>query len=120
MVVKSLPNVDDAMGIELSPSHTTLHDPGDAVCTKAMVRNFAPDCWASVAGLCPVLDSKYGANVRAGMAWGATAVWASTLVVPATARVAATTTASICLDNLISALLTNRAAAPLRLPGMVV
>src|SRR5438045_3634486 len=66
MVLISLPNVVDAIGMPLSPFQNAVHEPTWAVCRNAMVRYLAPDCWDSVAGFSPVQDSKYGAKTWVG------------------------------------------------------
>jgi hypothetical protein len=66
MVVKSLPNVDDEIGMPVSPFQYAVQDPLVAAWRNAMVRYLDPDCWASAAGLSPVHASKYGANTCVG------------------------------------------------------
>src|SRR2546426_1063154 len=66
IVLMSLPKVELDTGRLESPFQTTVHEPLDAVCRKAIVRCLIPVCAASVAGLCPVQDSKQGANTRLG------------------------------------------------------
>src|SRR4051812_12777618 len=59
---------------------------------KAIVRCFAPDCWASAAGLSPVQASKYGAKTCAGSGVAAWAVPAAPTSEPAEIAVRASKT----------------------------
>src|SRR6266545_6591200 len=99
IVLMSAPNVDDAIGMLVSPFHSRVQDPREAVCRNAIVRCLAPDCWDSAAGLCPVQDSKYGAKRRAGNGVAALALVAAT---PTTVAVTLATTADIASRDLAS------------------
>src|SRR5262249_3537491 len=99
IVLMSLPKVELDTGMLESPFQTTVHEPLDAVCRKAIVRCLVPDCAASVAGLCPVQDSKQGANTRLGTASAATgAALAPTTATPAVVNTEASPTTIACRD----------------------
>src|SRR5260370_8043832 len=58
------------MGVAGSPFQSIAHDPAAGAWMKARVRNLAPDCCASAAGLSVVYASKYGANTCSGKVRG--------------------------------------------------
>src|SRR5258706_13435950 len=73
MAAMSLPKVELAIGMPLSPFQYTVHEPRLAVWMNAIVRYLSPDCWDRPLRLSPLYASKYGANTWAGMA---AAAWA--------------------------------------------
>ncbi len=85
----SAPKTEDETGIAVSPFHSGVQEPLEAVWRNAIVRFLAPDWAASVAGLAPVQASKYGAKIRDGSGVAASAEAVPKAIRPAdAARVA--------------------------------
>src|SRR5579884_2578801 len=90
IVLIELPKVEEETDMLVLPFQSTVQDPAEAVCRKAMVRYFAPDWEERVARSSPVQASKYGANTCAGTGVAACAPLAPPMTTnPAAAAVVA-------------------------------
>src|SRR5690242_18204472 len=92
IVLMSLPNVDVAIGMPVSPFQYAVQEPWLGVWMKAMVRYLAPDWADSPDRLLPAYASKYGANTWAGSGVPVAAL-AEPLATTAATEPAATTSA---------------------------